>query len=304
MSAGISPSGTGHNLVRRAVQISLGTSIAIMAVKCIAYGVTRSSAVLGDAAESVVHIAAVAFTVYSVRLSVKPADEEHPYGHAKVTYFAAGFEGALVCLASLVTIGAALAQWLGFSHSKELGTGAWLVGGAAAVNAALGWTLLQLGRRRHSLVLEANGWHTLSDVITSAGAVAGLLLARGTGWAGWEPLAAGGSALGMVWSGIMLVRRSISGLMDAADPADREQLEQVLRKAGTSEGIEWHGLRHRRAGDQNFVELHVVFPDETALRDAHAAATRLEEAIRRALGGGTHVLTHLECASDQDGEHP
>lgn len=287
-----------HRLLRRASWISFWTGVVMFAIKAGAWWATRSSAILGDAAESVVHVAAVGFVVYSLRLSQKPPDESHPYGHAKVAFFSAGFEGALICIAALFIIWSAIAQWIAGEGPQHLGGGMVLVALALAINGGLGWWLLATGRRHRSLILEANGRHVLTDAWTSIGVIGGLALTLATGWMGFDPLCAILVALNILWSGARLMWRSANGLMDRADPAVQAALVARLDRATSAKGVTWHQMRHRHLGEGHWVDFHLVFPDSTTVRDAHETATAIEDEIRDELGSATVVTSHLEPAED------
>lgn len=270
----------------------------MLAIKVGAWWMTRSSAILGDATESVVHVAAVGFVVYSLRLSQKPPDESHPYGHAKIAFFSAGFEGGLITIAGLFILWSAAAQWIAGAAPHALEGGMALVALSLAINGALGWWLVRTGRRHGSVILEANGKHVLTDAWTSVGVLAGLGLASATGWMGFDSACAILVGLNILWSGSRLMWRSANGLMDRADPAVQAALVARLDAAATAEGVSWHQLRHRHLGEGHWVDFHLVFPDDTPVRFAHEIATRFEDAVRRELGDATVVTSHLEPAED------
>ena len=270
----------------------------MLALKCTAWWITRSAAILSDAAESVVHVAAVGFVVYSLRLSQKPPDESHPYGHAKISFFSAGFEGALIFIAGLFILWSAAVQWLSGSAPAHLETGVGLTVAALVVNGWLGWHLIRLGKRCDSLILEANGRHVLTDAWTSIGVLVGLLLTFLTGWAGFDPICAALVGLNILWSGAALMRRSADGLMDRADPEVQAQLVARLDEATERLGVSWHQMRHRHLGDGHWVDFHLVFADDTTVRDAHEVASEIERQIREELGDATTVTSHLEPADD------
>jgi Predicted Co/Zn/Cd cation transporters len=158
---------------------SLAIGLAMLGIKWFAYLRTGSTVILSDALESVVHQLAVAFAWIALRLSYRPPDKNHTYGHDKITYFSAGFEGGLIGLAALVILYTAIEQLLRGPRLEHLDVGTALTAAAGAVNAVLGWYLVHVGKTEHSLVIEANGRHVLTDAWTSAGAVVGLLLADG-----------------------------------------------------------------------------------------------------------------------------
>lgn len=275
----------------------------MLVIKMGAYILTSSSAILSDAAESVVHVVAVAFVVFSLRLSQKPPDGTHPYGHAKVSFFSAGFEGALIALAAFFIIYDSIKKWMGGLEAEHLGAGTGLVALAMVVNAVLGYYLIRLGKKHDSIILRANGHHVLTDVWTSVGVLVGLGLVMLTGWHPFDPICAILLALNILWSAVSLMRESVGGLMDRADPKITAKVEKRLGGEVAKYGISYHRLRHRNMGSGQWVDLHLVFDDDASVKDAHEVATKIEEALRDELGETTMVTTHLEPERDHERIH-
>jgi cation diffusion facilitator family transporter len=173
---------------------------------------------------------------------------------------------------------------------------------AAVLNGALGWHLVRTGRNRGSIILEANGHHVLTDCWTSLGVLVALGLVQMTGWLYWDPIFAALAAANILRSGLQLIRRSVSGLMDEADPDTNDQIERIVDEETRRRGIAFHNLRHRNIGDAHWVEMHLEFPTDILLRDAHRAATEIEEAVEGRIRPAAQVITHLECVGDHDGE--
>ncbi|HMO52141.1 MAG TPA: cation diffusion facilitator family transporter [Kiritimatiellia bacterium] len=293
-----------HAAMRRAMRISVSVGLLMLIIKFTAYAYTGSAAILSDAAESIVHIIAVIFAAYSLWLSLKPADEQHPYGHAKISFFSAGVEGALIVMAALYIIYVAITDWVSGLALRNLDLGVVLTALAAGINAGLGYYLVRIGKRKKSLILEANGQHVLTDSWTSAGVVIGLLLAWTTGWLFLDPLCAILVALNIIYSGVRLLQRSVGGLMDEADPAIQRRLIALLDRECRSASISHHQMRQRFNGFSYDVDVHLVFPDHLPIKDAHRIATGIENAIQRELPPAAHVTTHLEPREDHRNIHP
>lgn len=285
------------------MRLSLAVGFLMLALKIGAYVLTGSAAILGDAAESVVHVAAVMFAAFSLNLRHKPADEDHPYGHSKVSFFSAGVEGALIVIAAIFIIVESLRRWVQHLPPSHLDQGLTLTTLTIAINAALGLHLLRLGKRSGSLILEANGKHVLTDVWTSLGALLGLGLVAFTGWHGWDPLCGLVMAANIIRTGYDLMRQSIGGLMDTADPQLRAALETALRRETSRHHVKFHALRHRDAGGILYAEVHLLFPDEILLRDAHRIATEIEHAVQASVEKTVLITSHLECQGDHDELH-
>jgi cation diffusion facilitator family transporter len=286
----------------RAMGMSLAAGVLLLVLKAAAWRYTGSTAILSDLGESVAHLAAVSFAAYSLWLSLQPPDDNHLYGHAKIGFFSAGFEGAMIAIAAVyILYEAARSAWLGpvLSH---IPVGLALTTTAALLNGALGWHLVRTGRRRGSIILEANGHHVLTDCWTSLGVLIALGLVQLTGWLYWDPIFAAIAAANILISGLRLVRRSVSGLMDAADPEANQLIESIVREETARRGISFHNLRHRNVGDAHLIELHLDFPQDALLKDAHRLATEIEDVIELKIRPAAHVITHLECEGDHAGD--
>ncbi|HQU72040.1 MAG TPA: cation diffusion facilitator family transporter [Calditrichia bacterium] len=289
--------------MRIAMYWSLGIGLLMLVIKVSAFVLTGSAAILSDAAESVVHVLAVSFAVYSFRYSLRPPDATHLYGHEKISFLSAGFEGGMIVLAAFYIIYEAINRWLGGLALDNLGTGTLLTAAAAAINGALGGYLLWLGRRNKSLILEANGKHVLTDSWTSLGVLVGLGLTLYTGWLPWDPICAIAVAVNILVSGFNLISRSASGLLDSADLAVQQRAREMLEEAAAKFGVEFHALRHRDMGNTLWMEFHLLFPDEMSVKEAHRIATAVENYVAEAMDRPTYVTTHLEAIEDHEKAH-
>lgn len=296
-------SGSDRKALAFAMTLSLATGLVMFVMKTGAYLITGSAAILSDAAESVVHVAAVVFAAYSLRLSFRPADKDHLYGHAKISFFSAGFEGAMIILAAIYIIYESIHKWMTGLQLENLGAGTALTAAASAINGALGGYLVWTGRKRNSLILEANGKHVLTDCWTSLAVLVGLGLVLTTKWLPFDPICGILMACNILWSGGGLIRSAFVGLMDTADPEAQKKLVQILDRETTARGLGYHELRHRSVGDGHWVEVHLLFPEGVMLADAHRTATEIETTIVRSMESTVRVTTHLECASDHEASH-
>jgi cation diffusion facilitator family transporter len=286
-----------------AISLSLVVGLLMLAGKWYAYLITGSAAILSDAAESVVHVFAVTFAAFSLWLSLKPADTDHPYGHEKVNFFSAGMEGALIILAAVYIIYTAVQKWMAGLAVENLGTGTLFTAAATTINAALGGYLLWQGKRHNSLILVANGKHVLTDSWTSFGVIVGLLLVIWTGWQPFDPILAILVALNILWSGGKLIRQSVGGLMDEGDPALEHRLRSMLDAETQQRGLWYHELRYRQSGASLWVEVHLLFPNGSLIEDAHWKATEIEAALKKQFTIPFHITTHLEPREDHDEIH-
>ncbi|MCH7228432.1 cation diffusion facilitator family transporter [Haloferula sp. A504] len=287
---------------RRVMNFSLVVAVVLLGVKVTAAILTGSAAIYSDAAESVTHVLAVGFAAWALRLSHKPSDDTHHFGHDKVAFFSAALEGAMISAAGVLIFYEAARQYRLGSPVEALDLGLWLTSAAAVVNTVLGLALLRVGRRRRSGLLEANGEHVLADVWTSVGVVLALLLVRWTGDGWWDPLFAGIAGGKLLWTGVRLMKRSFGGLMDKADLEVEASVRDLLDGECANRGFSYHNLRHRHSGRTHWVELHLVMPDGVGLREAHEAATEIEAGIAALLEPEGRVITHLEPRSAEDRE--
>lgn len=285
-------------LRRRAILASVIVGIILLVVKFLAAALTGSAAILSDALESIINVVASLFAFYSIVLSAQPPDRSHPYGHGKVESFSAGFEGALIILAAVVILWKAIPAFFVPHPLAELDLGIALVLAAALINAALGFFLIQSGKRTNSLALTADGNHLLTDVYTSVGVVAGLLLARFTGWMVLDAVTACAVAVNIIVSGLLLIRQSVSHLMDEADESILRCIVESLQSIRRPEWIDLHHLRSWRSGNRHHVDFHLTLPRYWNLEQSHDAETAVEEWLVEHLGGYGEVLVHLDpCTS-------
>ena len=285
------------------MRLSFIVGLLMFAGKWYAYLLTGSAAILSDAAESVVHVVAVSFALYAIWLSHQPPDQSHPYGHDRIGFISAGFEGMMIALAALYIVYEAVRTWVAGPHLQQVTEGTLFVAGAAVVNLALGAFLIWQGRRHRSIILVANGKHVLTDVWTSGGVIIGLLLVLATGWLPFDPICAIFVASNILWTGGRLIRKSVGGLMDEADPDLDRVLHRTLDRETAARGLAYHELRYRNSGTSVWVEVHLLFPPAVALETAHAAATAIEEALADAIGVPSRVITHVEPAAEHDAQH-
>ncbi len=286
-----------------AIRLSLAVGFFMLAGKTFAYTITGSVAILSDAAESVVHVIAVGFAAFSLWLSLKPADHSHLYGHEKIGFFSAGMEGMMIVIAAFYIIYTSIAKWIGGLQLQNLETGTLVTVAAAVVNAFLGWYLVRQGRRSRSLVLVANGKHVLTDSWTSFAVIVGLLMVMWTGWLPFDPIVAVAAAVNILWSGGKLIRQSVGGLMDEADPVFERQLRQALDLETQKRGLWYHEVRYRHSGTSMWVEFHLLFPRGSFIEEAHWKATEIEAALKEALPVSLNIITHLEPREEHDQTH-
>ncbi|MDP2154527.1 MAG: cation diffusion facilitator family transporter [Sulfuricella sp.] len=279
----------------RMAYLSIVTSIATMALKFGAYFLTGSVSLLSDAIESLVNLAAGLIALAALIVASRPADVDHAYGHDKAEYFSSGAEGALILVAAISIIYAAVGRFLHPVALENLGPGLMISLLAAALNFAAARAMLKVGTQYDSITLEADAKHLMTDVWTSVGVVAGLgvVMFAPPSWQILDPLMAVVVGLHIIFTGIHLLRRSWSGLMDAALPVDEVgQIEAEIGKL-LPNGASFHDLRTRKSGPRRFIDFHLLVPGASTVSEAHALCDRIEEALERALPN-TAVTIHVE----------
>ncbi len=266
---------------QQVASFSIVLGLGVLALKAAAWWFTNSAALFSDALESTVNVAASIIALAALRFSERPADENHPYGHAKAEFFAAVIEGALIIVASIAILEHAYEHWRMPAPLTAAGSGLALNALATALNAIWGTVLLRVGRQNHSPALLADGKHLWTDVVTSVAVIAGVLLVVQTGITLIDPVLAAIVAIHVLWSGMNLISSSVGGLMDAAPAPDVvEHIRQLV--AEHAEGaLEAHDLRTRHAGRTTFLEFHLVVPGNLRVSEAHAICDRIEAALRK-----------------------
>ncbi|MCB1386230.1 MAG: cation transporter [Nitratireductor sp.] len=279
--------------VRLLAKLSVLVALVLMAVKFVAWRLTGSVALYSDALESIVNVIASLVALYAVRVSQRPADDTHPFGHQKAEYFAAVFEGMMITAAALLIVNEA---WHALSTPRALEepwTGMAVNAGAAIGNGLWAALLLRTAREARSPALDSDARHILSDVVTSVGVLLGLAAAAVTGWTLLDPLLALAVAVNILREGWKIISNSIHALMDHALPVtDQETICRVI--AGAAGGaLEFHDLKTREAGSARFAEFHLVVPAAMTVRTSHAICDRIEQALRAAMPG-IKVVIHVE----------
>lgn len=287
---------------KKVMNLSLGVAVLLLAAKVTAAVVTGSSAVYSDAAESVVHLLAVGFAAWALRLAHKPADETHHFGHDKVAFLSAGFEGAMIAAAAVLILYEAVRQFTYGVQIANIGFGVKITAAAALINLVLGVILVRIGKKSGSPLLRANGMHVLTDVWSSVAVLVALALIQWTRWVWWDPIAAVLAALNILRVGFQLIRESLGGLLDESNPVVERQICELLDRQVSERGLSYHNLRCRHSGRTHWVEFHLVFDDDLSVGQAHEAATQIEATVADLLRPDGRVISHLEPKSAEHHE--
>ena len=284
--------------LERFAWLSIAAALATIGLKTLAWWLTGSVGLLSDALESLVNLAAALLALTMLRVAASPPDEEHPYGFSKAEYFSAGIEGALIVLAAAGILASAIPRLMDPQPLEAPILGLALSAAASAINLGVGLLLIRVGRREHSITLEADGHHLMTDVWTSAGVIAGVALVFATGWLVLDPLVALAVAIHIIWAGLRLMRRSWRGLLDAAiSSEDSREVTKLFSEYSKRYGVTFHALRTRQAGARRFISFHFLVPDAWTVARAHQLSEEIESRIR-SLVPNAAVFTHIEPISD------
>ena len=284
--------------LERFAWLSIGAALATIAIKMLAWWLTGSVGLISDALESLVNLVAAVLALWMLRLAASPPDDEHPYGFSKAEYFSAGIEGALIVLAAAGILIAAIPRLIEPQQLDMPAFGLGLTAVATAINFAVARVLIRVGHGHHSITLEADGRHLMTDVWTSVGVFIGVALTFATGILWLDPVVALAVAGQIIWTGVGLVRRSVSGLLDAAIPRDdQNEIAKLFAEYSRRNGVSFHALRTRQAGARRFVSFHILVPDDWTVSQAHRLSEEIEERIRSMVANAS-IATHIEPISD------
>lgn len=283
-------------LIRYAA-LSVAAALATIGLKGGAYLLTGSIGLLSDALESLVNLIAAIVALFALAVAAKPADEDHAYGHTKAEYFSSGFEGALILIAAASIVVSAIQRLLEPMAIRDPAVGLAITAAATVVNLGVARVLFRAGRRHESIALEADAQHLMSDVWTSLGVIVGVGAAAATGWHRLDAIVAIFVAMNVLRAGVLLVRRSLLGLLDTALPEDTRRTITAILEARAGQGVRYHALRTRQAGARRFISFHILVPGDWSVQKGHDLLEEIEEEVRAAVPNSS-VDTHLEPIED------
>jgi len=278
--------------------LSIAAAIVTILLKSYAYYITGSMGLLSDALESFVNLFAAVFALVMLTLSQKPADARHKYGHGKAEYFSSAIEGSLILVAAFTIIWAAIPRIMHPTPLENVNSGLLLSLLASLVNLGVGLMLIHHGKKSKSILLEADGRHLMTDVYTTVGVIAGIILVMVTGWLIIDPIIAILVALNIIYTGYKLISRSASGLMDATIPEEDLLKITAYLDSLKVQQIEYHSLLTRVAGQRKFISLHLLIPGVWTVKKGHDCADDIEESIIQLFDEPVTVSTHIEPVED------
>lgn len=282
---------TGNSNLRLQRLIAIASSILLVA-KFVAYYLTNSVSVLTDALESIVNVVAGFIGLYSLYVSAKPRDMDHPYGHGKAEFISAAVEGTLVLSAGILIIYSAAKNFIAPVPIQKLDVGIYLIGGTAIINWILGYLSLSQGKRNNSLALIASGKHLQSDTYSTAGIIAGLILISVTHFLWIDGVVAIGFGIFIVYTGYKIIRASLAGIMDEADMKLLEKMVELLEKNRRDNWVDLHNLRVIKYGNVLHLDCHLTVPWYFNIHQAHFEIDELGKLIRGNFGESLELFVH------------
>lgn len=280
-------------LKKRAAKVSLWGGVLVFVIKLVAFLVTDSTAIFSDAAESVINIVASGVALYSIIISSKPADKDHPYGHGKIEYFSAGFEGLLIAIAGLVIIYSGIEKIIIGSEPTKLGFGIILLASTAVANLLLSQYITRIGKKTNSLTLIADSKHLQADVYTSSGIIIGLVVVIVTDISVFDPIIAIIVAINILITGYKLVRESVGGLMNEVDHETMEIISNKIISIKKAEWIDIHELRFWKSANNIFIDFHLVLPHYFTIKEAHKSDELVLSEMEK-IFPGSQVKIHMD----------
>ncbi|TDO26814.1 cation diffusion facilitator family transporter [Sediminibacterium goheungense] len=269
-------------------------SVVLFFAKIIAFYFTHSLAILSDALESIVNVIAGFIGLYSLYIAAKPRDLEHPYGHGKAEFVSAAFEGGLIVAAGILIIYETVTNILRNEPIHQLDTGLWLIGATALINFAAGSICLRIGKKNHSLALQASGKHLQIDTYSTLAIIAGLIIILLTKLYWLDKVIAFGMSLLIIYNGYKIIRSSLAGIMDEADMEILSRFIEVLNNQRNENWVDLHNLRVIKYGSLLHVDCHLTVPWYLNIHEAHKEIDDLSALIRQEFGDSIELFVHTD----------
>lgn len=269
-------------------------SLLILFTKTIAYFLTESNAILSDVLESCINVAAGSFALYSLYVASKPKDENHPYGHGKIEFISATFEGSLIIMAGILIIGKSIYNFVFPYEVHQLDLGIYLTAGAGLFNFAMGGVLVNQGKKNHSMSMEADGKHLLSDAYSTIGMIIGLTIVYFTQIFWIDNVIALTFGLIISVTGIRILKKSIAGIMDEADEKLLGKIVETLEENRKENWIDLHNLRVIKYGAILHLDCHMTLPWYYNNKESHKELDDMERLIKHHYGDQAEMFIHTD----------
>ena len=269
-------------------------AVILLAVKIAAYFLTYSVSILSDVLESIVNVAAGFIGLYSLFISSKPSDQNHPYGHGKAEFLSAAVEGTLIGVAGFVIIYKAINNFINFQPIQKLDYGILLIASTALINFLMGVISVQQGKKNNSLALIASGRHLQSDTLSTVGIIIGLGIIYFTNIIWLDGAIAILFALIIIYTGYHILRKSIAGIMDEADTSLLEKMVRMLNSHRRQNWVDLHNLRVIKYGGRLHVDSHLTVPWYLNVHEAHVEIEELSRLIKEQFSTSMELFVHSD----------
>ena len=282
----------------RIQKIITAIAILLFVVKIIAWYSTNSIAILTDALESIVNVIAALIGLYSLYLSAKPKDYDHPYGHGKAEFISAAIEGTLIAVAGFIIIYEAITNLFHPHTLKQLDYGISLVAATAVINYVAGVICLRVGKKNNSLALVASGKHLQADTWSTVGIIAGLILLVATKINWIDSAVALIFSFVIIYTGYKIIRKSIAGIMDEADEELLKKMVIMLNGNRKENWIDLHNLRIIKYGGTLHLDCHLTVPWYLNVHEAHTEIDELSTLVKKEFGESMELFVHSDGCLD------
>lgn len=278
---------------RGATSLTLIVILGLVILKFAIAFITGSISIFAQTADSFLDVIAVLIAFFSIRISVKPADEEHPFGHGKVENISAIAQSILIFTAGGLIIYSAINRIISEEAVELTEAGIGVMAFSIIASILLSRHLLKVSKATDSLALEAIGHNIAADVYSAAGVLVGLLVIRITDLVILDPIIALAVSIIILKSAYNVLRKSLHGLMDTRLPKAEEKLIASCIKEHSGQLVGFHKLRTRKAGNQRFIDLHLIMPRSASVEESHQVCDHLEQDLEDRLTN-TNITIHVE----------
>ncbi|MBL7703149.1 MAG: cation transporter [Ferruginibacter sp.] len=269
-------------------------SVFLLIAKVFAWFITGSVAILTDAFESIVNVVAGLIGVYSLYISAKPKDQDHPYGHGKAEFISAAIEGSLITIAGFIIIYEAINNLIHPHNIQQLDYGIILVAVTGFINYFAGAVCITTGKKNNSLALISSGKHLQTDTWSTLGIVAGLILIRITNLVWLDSVVAIAFSVFIIFTGYKILRSSIAGIMDEADTELLKKMVQTLNENRRVKWIDLHNLRVIKYGSTIHIDCHLTVPWYLNVHEAHKEVDAVSALVKNEFGESVELFIHTD----------
>lgn len=267
-------------------------SVVLLLVKFFAYYLTHSVSILTDALESIVNVSAGFIGLYSLYISSKPPDKDHPYGHGKAEFISAAIEGTLIITAGALIVYKAVKVMIYPEALHQIDKGIWLVAATALVNYAMGFYCVRIGEKNQSMALTASGRHLQTDTLSTLGIIGGLVILYFTQWGWVDSAVALVFGLFIMYTGVKILNGSLAGIMDKADLGLLERMAQLLENNRAENWVDLHNMRVIKYGAVLHLDCHLTVPWYLNVQEAHQEIDQLASLVRTEFGESLELFVH------------